>query len=535
MNPARNATAAPAPAAPKLAWACLALLAAFTLLLTIRLWPEWTRNPDLSHALFMPVIFIFLLWESRRAGPARYHGGGPVLTALLGAALAAGLAALVTAGLLAAALGWTSAIVEFCLTAALAGLWGGGLLVFSERKIRLLPLNWIALAAIGLWLLCSPLPPGTYSTLTLRLQTGVTAAVLHSLHLLGIAAARQGNVIHLAHTSVGIEEACSGIRSLISCVFAGLFFSAALVRRPWGRALIIALAAPLAIGMNFLRSLLLTLLANAGVEVAGFWHDATGYAILAVTAVILGLLAWSLAPAGELPADRADPPEGAGRARFAPRLLALGLGLAAVLTAVFVVNTRAAPPDSAPAPDLAALLPPAANGWQVVTDHDLYRFAQTLQTDRLIQRTYRRNGPGGPVQFTIYLAYWSAGQASVSLVASHTPDACWPGTGWIAEPVPQPRVRLALGNGRLPETEYRSFQQDGDFQRVWFWHLYAGRPIAQENPRSVGELLRLAWRYGFRPGGSQVFIRVSSGQPWEKLAGEPLVREIFANLHSLGL
>eukprot|EP01035_Chromulina_nebulosa_P037434 gene37434-50520_t len=30
--------------------------------------------------------------------------------------------------------------------------------------------------------------------------------------------------------------------------------------------------------------------------------------------------------------------------------------------------------------------------------------------------------------FTIYLAYWRPGQSSVSSVAAHTPDACWPGS-----------------------------------------------------------------------------------------------------------
>ena len=53
----------------------------------------------------------------------------------------------------------------------------------------------------------------------------------------------------MANSTVGVEEACSGVRSLISCVFAGLFFSATLVRQPWARALIVLLAAPLALDL----------------------------------------------------------------------------------------------------------------------------------------------------------------------------------------------------------------------------------------------------------------------------------------------
>src|SRR6202040_4270378 len=129
----------------------------------------------------------------------------------------------------------------------------------------------------------------------LGLQLWITRSVLATLHLFGIAAIRDGNLIELANTTVGVEEACSGVRSLISCVFGGFFFSAALVRRPWSRVLIIALAAPLALAMNFFRSLTLTLLANRGVDISHTWHDATGYAVLGVTALLLGGLAWWLA------------------------------------------------------------------------------------------------------------------------------------------------------------------------------------------------------------------------------------------------
>src|SRR5207237_4001264 len=115
----------------------------------------------------------------------------------------------------------------------------------ADESLRLMPWTGSALVAIGLWLLSVPIPPGTYTRLTLGLQLWVSEAVLRALHLLGVAAIRHGNIIELARTTVGVEEACSGVRSLISCLFAGFFFSATLVRAPWARAVIIALAAPL--------------------------------------------------------------------------------------------------------------------------------------------------------------------------------------------------------------------------------------------------------------------------------------------------
>jgi len=103
------------------------------------------------------------------------------------------------------------------------------------------PKLWPAVVAVALWPLSSPLPPGSYTRLALALQGGVTEAVTGALGFFGIAAHRDGNVIELARASVGVSEACSGVRSLVSCVVAGLFLSAVWVKRPWGRAILVVL------------------------------------------------------------------------------------------------------------------------------------------------------------------------------------------------------------------------------------------------------------------------------------------------------
>lgn len=523
------------------------LLAGLTAALCLLLWPHWLHNPDLSHGLFMPVIFLLLLREAHN-GTARYLPSGGLSTGALATVLLLGLFALAAGGLYAAALGWSHDLVGFTLTFALVLLLAAGLLVFSSDTVRWIPFNWSAITALALWLLCAPIPPGTYTRLTLGLQLLVTENVLRALHVLGIGAVRHGNILELVGATVGIEEACSGVRSLISCIFAGLLFSASLVRRPWSRVLLIALSAPLALVMNFIRSLILTLLANSGVKIAGLWHDLTGFAVLGVTAALLAGLALLLerkagsppsAVSGQpTPSDRAlrtDHPEQAKRVERPPTLLASALTVAVALCVFFFANTQSAPRRDAPVPDLAAILPDAADGWHVDTATNLYQFRDALQTDHLVQRTYSRETDHGSEQIIIYLAYWRPGQASVSLVASHTPDACWPGSGWESVPVAQPRVNLTVGPRHLPDAETRSFLS-GDYpQNVWYWHLYNGRPITQENPRSPAELLRLAWRYGFRHDGDQLFVRVSSNRPWADIAGEPVLETFFARLQPLGL
>ena len=507
--------------------------------LSLRLWPEWKSNPDLSHGFFMPLLFALLLYESRTAGTDRGIPRGKASRFALAALLGLALGALTMAGLYAAAIDWSHALVNVMLALSLVGFLGAGLVVFAGEGVGLLRLNWTAGIAIVLWLLATPIPPGTYTRLTLTLQLWVSELVLQSLHLLGIAAMRHGNLIDLATATVGVEEACSGVRSLISCVFAGLFFSATLVRRPWARALIIGLSAPLALLMNFIRSLGLTLLANAGIDIAGTWHDATGFAVLGVTAGLLGGLALLLERREKSPAPHSGPSPGTDpvrpSGRFRQAVLAGSLVVAAALAVFFVANTRPSPRMQAAAPDLFALLPASAENWSVKSS-DLYEFRGTLKTDHLAQRHYVRSGPGETAtEIIIYVAYWRAGQAPVSLVASHTPDACWPGAGWSQLANPTPRVDLPLANRTLADTEHRRFQADQRPQFVWFWHLYDGRPITYRDPYSALALLQLAWRYGFRRSGDQLFVRVSSNRPWSEIANEPILGEFFARTRALGL
>ena len=511
-------------------------LAALNLAYCVQLWPEWRHNPDLSHGFFAPLIFVLLIRESRRLGPLRWIRPGPGSLTLLGVVLAGGFGLFALAGLFAASLAWTHALVLFLLAGALGCFLLGGLLILADDRLRLLPFNWINFTAIFLWILVAPVPDGTYARLTLSLQSLVTNGVMNVLQFLAVPARQHGNVIELARTSVGVEEACSGVRSLISCVFAGFFFAAWQVRRPGRRLFLILVAPALALTMNFLRSLTLTLLTNADVDITGTWHDATGFAILGVTAGLLAGLAILLeskdGPTPPAPVTTADP---ATPMTWPYRFFWTGSVLTLALAGFFLLNSRPSASVAVAAPSLGIMLPAEAPGWQVATPHDLYQFSSILQTTHLLERTYvRTTGNGEAVALTVYIAYWPPGQASVSLVASHTPDACWPGAGWNAQPTPEGHTQR-VGPGFSP-AEYRLFRTDSGFaQYVWFWHVFDGRVIDHRDPYSLPALLRSAVQYGFRRQGSQYFIRISSNRPWNELAGEPLLREILANLDHVGL
>jgi exosortase len=524
--------------APPALWVtapALLFLAAYTLIV----WPQWGHNPDLSHGFFTPLVFALLLHESRHHGTARWLPDSTWRTGASAGAIGAACLLFAMSGLLAASVGWSHSLVNFVLAAALCAALLGGLLCLAGETIRLVPFNWIALSAIALWLLSAPLPHGTYARLTLHLQTWVTTAVLHTLHWLGVPARQHGNIIELASTTVGIEEACSGIRSLLSCIYAGFFFAAWQVRRPAGRVLILVLAPALAVLMNFVRSLTLTLMADANVDISGFWHDATGFAILGVTAVLLGLLALFLSPrAGESPHARAAERAAANPAGTGWCFRVFGVGSTGIcaLALFFVAYSRPAKLSGQPAIAVDALLPRTADGWHVETARDLYRFTDVLQTTQLVERTYFKVIEDRPVHLVVYVAHWAPGQAPVSQVASHTPDACWPGAGWVPQNNPGGQPALTLDGRRLPWVEYRVFRHAGmAAEHVWFWHIYDGRVINYRDPYSVPALIELALRYGFRREGDQYFVRISSNAGWELLAKEPLVHEIFQQLNGIGL
>lgn len=508
------------------------------------IWPHWKSNPDLSHGFFTPILFVLLLHDSRVRGPLRFLRSTLLLWWTCGLVVFGCVATLVVSSLFASAIDWSHPMVVFLLGMSITGAIGAAWLFTSSEGIRLTPFNYVSAVAILLWFLSVPLPPGTYSELTLTLQLWVSEKVLGALHLLGIPAIKNGNIIELARTTVGVEEACSGVRSLISCIYAGFFFSAAFVRSWWSRALLLILAPLLAIVMNFVRSLTLTLLANSGVDIEGAWHDNTGFAILGVTAVMLGGLAMLLekletssqSTKAEGGSGTLDTPLSAKNALPGARILTVGYTAAVACLASFIFLTRPAPSSSHTIPDVMDFLPASPDGWGTATSTGLYRFADILETDHLGQRTYIRRLPDGePLQVTFYIAYWPPREAGVSVVASHTPDACWPGAGWAPVATEARTMELTTPDRTLQESQYRVFTNERTPQHVWFWHSYDRNVIPEFDPRRPIELLKSVFTYGVRSQGEQLFVRMSSNQPWDTFAEDPLVNEVFNRLAPYGL
>ena len=143
-----------------------------------------------------------------------------------------------------------------------------------------------------IWILSIPLLNFAEQRVSLFLLNKVTVVVFNVFDILGIPLERRGNVLILEKGSVGVEDACSGIRSLTACLFAGSFLAAVFLNRWWKKILLVACAMLFAFIMNIFRSLFLTAWAHMhGSEaIAGTVHDVTGYAVLGFTCVGLLLL-----------------------------------------------------------------------------------------------------------------------------------------------------------------------------------------------------------------------------------------------------
>jgi exosortase len=120
----------------------------------------------------------------------------------------------------------------------------------------------------------------------------------NALVIAGIPVLREGNVIHLANTSLAVAEACSGIRSLISLLTLGIVYGYFMDRRTWVRSTLAIATIPVAIVTNGLR------VAGTGVgahyfgaaAAEGFFHEFSGWLVFISAFVLLlvihRVLAW---------------------------------------------------------------------------------------------------------------------------------------------------------------------------------------------------------------------------------------------------
>jgi exosortase/archaeosortase family protein len=153
---------------------------------------------------------------------------------------------------------------------------------FTDGRVRL---TRLFVFPVLVWLVSAPMVSAVETQLNLALLGRVVTVVAFIFDALGLPIEQQGNVLALPTGNVGVEDACSGIRSLTGCLFAGSVLAAVFLEKFWKKIGLLAAAMLLAFLTNLARSLFLTAWAyhHGPSALEGAVHDVAGYAVLGLT------------------------------------------------------------------------------------------------------------------------------------------------------------------------------------------------------------------------------------------------------------
>jgi exosortase len=178
-------------------------------------------------------------------------------------------------------------------TLAVAAHW-----IWASRIALLISLAGLIVALYGLrmaWELIYPLcalilmiapPTFVYERLTLSLQLLASRLGEFCLEAIGYSVVREGNILEMVGAKLSIEEACSGLRSLLSILFMCTLYNFFFVLGKWMRTLILALAVPIAILGNACRIVATGIASQYNRElIHGAAHEAFGYVSIIVAGI----------------------------------------------------------------------------------------------------------------------------------------------------------------------------------------------------------------------------------------------------------
>lgn len=235
------------------------------------LFMECWRNPDYSHGVLVPLFSGFFIWQRREElKSSSSEGSWAGLFLLL-----CGVSLLV--------LGDTGAGQFVMRSALVVTLMGLVAFHFGGRTLHL-----VIFPLAFLWFMI-PLPGVVFYGVTLNLQELSSRSAAFVLDGMGIPVLRDGNVLHLSDVSLGVTEACSGIRSLISLLALSTGWAYVSYPRLLPRFVLVLMAIPIAIVANAVRIVLTGIIGqNIGIEYAeGFFHSFSGWVIFLVALICL--------------------------------------------------------------------------------------------------------------------------------------------------------------------------------------------------------------------------------------------------------
>jgi exosortase len=398
---------------------------------------EWAVNEQYNYGWFVPffaLYFFWLRWQDRpppEIPNSRSQGRHNWIAAFIGIPA---LFLLLPVRLFEIAnpewrlLAWLHALAVVTLTLFL--LWS------AEGKTWLrhfaFPVAFIFIAV--------PWPTALETPVIQGLMRIVAHVAAETAMLLGTPAQVEGNLIRVSNGLVGVNEACSGIRSLQTSLMIGLIFGE-VKRLPLLRRLaLVVCAVVIALLANFLRAVFLVrIAATENLSEVGRWHDIAGYSIiLFVFATTMGLayLLGRSQARDRTPDIRIQNRQLAVSHRHSPIpitylaaalcwLLFVEIGTAAWYrlherNLVSGIRWSVRWPDQAP------------NFRKLKIDNEIravLRFDEGDAAAWAVSSPVNANQPT-TVSCSLYVFRWNPGKNSALLANLHRPDVCLPASGW---------------------------------------------------------------------------------------------------------
>lgn len=440
------------------AWWVAAAIGACWLPLLWRLSPAWSANPEQAFGWVVPPLAAYFAWR-RSAGivygaPVSGVAGVLAWVALVsGMVCVAAILPVLEPNPLWPTAQWVGASGAVVTTFALLALTGGTALMRAQ---------WFSVAFT---LTALTWPTSFQNGLVQALSQGNAWLAAEAVSLGGLPAVARGNIIEVGTGLVGVDEACSGLRSLQAVWMLGWFFGE-LHRFGWGRRLrLVGVAVAVALAGNLVRTVFLTRqVARDGAAAADRWHDTAGLVVLGATlAVLAAVAAWwgrRAAPAG--PAVTRGGAEPLAPAPGLARPLAVG-----VMISVLLAEGGTRLWFARRAPEAGAVQ------WTLVSPAGTSRRVSAPPRARVLLRHTSEDGlawsdAARGVAAVAFVFRWEGDPALAGAAEMHDPTLCMPGVGARLET--DLGVTIITVDGlSLPFATYR-FATSGGTQHVFFCH-----------------------------------------------------------------
>ncbi len=240
----------------------------------LKLISDWSTDPNFSHGFLIPFVALYMIWYKKKELSEINLNPSPI-----------GIIVIIAGMLIhmAGNLGSELFLMRFSMIITLSGIiiYFCGFEVFKE-----------ILVPIAYLIMMIPIPSILWNQMAFPLQLFSAQISAQAINLLNIPVFREGNILHLANTSLEVVDACSGIRSLTSLLALTGAFAFLAPLSTFKKWILFFSAVPIAVAVNVIRLTITGAMAAwIGPETAhGFLHDVSGLIIFGVALILVYLV-----------------------------------------------------------------------------------------------------------------------------------------------------------------------------------------------------------------------------------------------------